>query len=134
VTRTRHGFVAAEFVACMALLLVPTVMLVATVPEWAARRHAAIVVAREAATYAADRWPADSSRAAADVGTVIAANYGLPTRDVDVAVVAETERGGQVTGIARVRMPAISIFGITSVGAWTWTAEHRRRIDDYRSR
>ena len=46
--RSQQGLVAIEWVAALALLLLPIVVLVATLPEWAERRHAATVAAREA--------------------------------------------------------------------------------------
>src|SRR5262245_51454843 len=44
------GFVAAEWVISLALLLLPVVMIVGSLPSWVERRHAATVAAREAAT------------------------------------------------------------------------------------
>jgi hypothetical protein len=32
-----------------------------------------------------------------------------------------------------VSMPAVDIPGIGAVGAWSWTAEHREPVDQYRS-
>ena len=55
--RSESGFVAIEWVAAIAMLLLPIVVLVATMPGWAERRHAATVAAREAARDLVDNWP-----------------------------------------------------------------------------
>ena len=41
----QRGFIAIEWVAAIAMLLLPAVVLVATLPTWAERRHAASVAA-----------------------------------------------------------------------------------------
>ena len=56
-----HGFVAIEWVAAVAMLLLPVVVLVATLPTWAERRHAATVAAREAARDLQQHWPAGNA-------------------------------------------------------------------------
>jgi NADH:ubiquinone oxidoreductase subunit H len=61
--RDGRGFVAIEWVAAVALLLLPVVVLVATLPSWAERRHAATVAAREAATAAVGNAGGDRCRA-----------------------------------------------------------------------
>ena len=43
-------------------------------------------------------------------------------------------RGGLVTATVTVRMPALAVPLLASVGAWSWTARESVRIDDYRSR
>ena len=53
------GFVAIELVLAIGLLLFPVVLLVASLPQWSERQHAAIVAAREAARVAAQEWPVD---------------------------------------------------------------------------
>ena len=129
-----RGFVTAEFAAAVAVLLLPTLLLVATMPEWAERRHAAIVAARTAAEYEADVWPADRSADAAAVARVIVTSYGVPADDLSVAMTYDSRRGGEIVARATVRLPAISVFGAASIGAWSYTAVHHRRVDDYRTR
>ena len=129
-----RGFVTAEFAAAVAVLLLPTLLLVATMPEWAERRHAAIVAARTAAEYEADAWPADRSADAAAVARVIVTNYGVPAEDLSVTMTYDSRRGGEIVSRATVRLPAISVFGAASIGAWSYTAVHHRHVDDYRTR
>jgi hypothetical protein len=126
------GFVATEWVAALALLLLPVVVLAATLPSWAERSHAATVAAREAARTVVDEWPqpatADAIRAAQDV----ARDHGVSAHDVDVHVPpAVPPRGGTVRVDVWVTMPAVSVAGI-DVAGWRYHAVAIRRVDDYR--
>src|SRR5262249_46320260 len=128
-----EGFVATEWVAALALLLLPVVVLAATLPSWAERSHAATVAAREAARTIVDEWPqpatADATRAAQDV----ARDHGVSPDDIDVHVPAAVPpRGSDVRVEVWVTMPAVAIAGI-HVNAWRYRAVAVRRIDDYRS-
>jgi hypothetical protein len=127
------GFVAIEWVASIAVLLLPVVLLVATLPVWAERKHAAAGAAREAASAAVLRAEVDSG-AAQLVAREVAANYGIDSRDVTVNVRPGAARGAYVTVDVHIRMPAIAVGGLFSAGAWTYTATQHRRLDDYRSR
>jgi hypothetical protein len=128
------GFVAIEWVAAIALLLLPVVVVVATMPGWAERRHAATVAAREAARDLVDNWPNGDVAAAVLVATDVAADHGIDFADIEVRVPSVGEaRGGEVVVEVEVTMPAIGVGGM-SVGSWRYTARATRRIDDYRSR
>jgi len=128
------GFVAIEWVAAIALLLLPVVVLVATMPGWAERRHAATVAAREAARELVDEWPNGNAAAATLVAIDVAADHGIDASDIDVRVASVGEaRGSEVVVEVEVTMPAIGVRGM-SVGSWHYTARATRRIDDYRSR
>jgi hypothetical protein len=131
---SEHGFVAVEWVAAIALLLLPIVVLVATMPAWAERRHAATVAAREAANALAAAWPAGDPAIARLVATDIAADHGVDAADVVVRVPSFGEaRGDDVEVEVEIRMPAVGV-GRMAVGSWQYTARAVRRIDDYRSR
>jgi hypothetical protein len=128
------GFVALEWVAAVALLLLPVVMLVATLPVWAERQHAATVAAREAAQEVARAWPGGSEELARLVAVLIAGDHGVPPADVAVrAPSLGADRGDLVRVEVTVTMPAIAVAGIRA-GSWQYTAVAFRRIDDYRSR
>ena len=128
------GFVAIEWVAAVALLLLPVVVLVATMPGWAERRHAATVAAREAARELVNEWPGGDAAAAKLVAIDVAADHGIDASEVEVRVPAVgTARGTEVVVEVEVTMPAIGVRGM-SVGSWHYTARAARRIDDYRSR
>jgi hypothetical protein len=128
------GFVAIEWVAAVALLLLPVVVLVATLPGWAERKHAATVAAREAANELAAAWPGGDPKIAQLVATDVAADHGVDAADVVVRVPSVGQaRGDYVEVDVDIRMPAMGV-GRMAFGAWQYTARALRRIDDYRSR
>jgi hypothetical protein len=132
--RSACGFVAIEWVAAIAMLLLPIVVLVATMPGWAERRHAATVAAREAARDLVDNWPNGSRESAVLVAIDVAADHGVDATDLDVRVPSVGEaRGNEVVVEVEVTMPAIGVSGM-SVGSWHYTARATRRVDDFRSR
>jgi hypothetical protein len=133
VHRPEQGFVAIEWVLAVAVLLLPVAVLVATLPSWVQRRHAATVAAREVAT-AVVQDPSFEAGAAAWTADEVAANYGIAPEDIDVRVHAASGRGEYVGVEVRVRMPALSVPGLVEAGAWTFTTSQQRRLDDYRSR
>jgi len=133
-SRSERGFVAVEWVAAVALLLLPIVVLVATVPVWAERRHAATVAAREGARVLVRDWPQSDPGRATVIAREVADAHGVESDDVRVHVSSVgAERGSLVRVEVDVRMPAISVMGL-SAGAWRFTAVEVRRIDDFRSR
>ena len=133
--RRERGFVAIEWVAAVALLLLPVVALVGTLPTWAERSHAAAVAAREAARELAQHWPAGDPADAELVAKYVAADHGIPGADVDVRVLsAGSVPGDQIRVEVRVRMPAIAMPGLSGVAAWTYSTVASLRVDDYRSR
>jgi hypothetical protein len=129
-----HGYVAVEFAAGVALLLVPVLLLVAVLPVWSEREHAAAVAAREAARYAAQRWPDDVDAAAVDVAELAVTRYGVPSTDVHVVIATNVGRGGQVRATVTILMPALVVPGLGTHGGWHWTTSYAVRVDDYRSR
>jgi hypothetical protein len=130
-----RGFVAIEWVAAIALLLLPVVALVGTLPTWAERSHAATVAAREAARELEQHWPSGDPAAAELVAKYVAADHGIPAADVDVRVLSVgAAPGDQIRVEVRVRMPAIAMPGLSGVAAWTYSTVASLRVDDYRSR
>jgi hypothetical protein len=125
-----EGFVAIEWVAAVALLLLPIVVLVATLPVWAERKHAGVVAAREATRVLVTSWPAVDEARAVAVAREVAVDHGVD--DVEVFV-RSADRGGAVEVDVVVVMPAIAVAGMRA-GEWRYTAHASRRIDDYRSR
>jgi hypothetical protein len=133
--RGERGFVAIEWVAAIALLLLPVVALVGTLPTWAERSHAAAVAGREAARELQLHWPGGDADAAELVARYVAADHGIPARDVTVRVLsAGIAPGDQIRVQISVRMPAIAVPGISRVASWTYTTVASVRVDDYRSR
>ena len=132
---SERGFIAIEWVAAIAMLLLPAVVLVVTLPAWAERRHAATVAAREAARELQQQWPNADADQADVVARYVAGDHGIAGRDVAVRVIsAGVEPGDQIQVEVRVRMPAIAVPGLAAVGAWTYSTVASLRVDDYRSR
>jgi hypothetical protein len=112
------------------LLLLPIVVLVATLPVWAERKHAGVVAAREAAQVLVNAWPAVHRDRAVAVAQQVAADHGV---DNVTVLVRAGDRGGTVEVDVVVVMPAISVAGMRA-GEWRYTARTSRHVDDYRSR
>jgi hypothetical protein len=133
--RRERGFVAIEWVAAVTLLLLPAVVLVGTLPTWAERRHAATVAAREAARELEQSWPDLDPQRAELIARYVALDHGIQESDVAVRVRnVSSQPGDQLQVEVEIRMPAVSIPGLTRAGAWTYTALASVRVDDYRSR
>ena len=111
--RREFGFIAIEWVAAIAMLLLPAVVLVATLPTWAERRHGATVAAREAARDLQLQWPNGNVAEAELVGKYVAADHGIDPSDVSVRVLAVgANPGDQIRVEVRVAMPAIVVPGL----------------------
>ena len=133
--RGERGYVAAELALGVGLLVFPIAMLVLTLPTWSERQSVARAIAREAARTVAVGGACDPG-AASDIGATMAGNLGLRGGvdvELDCASGARLRRGGTVTASVTVRMPAVDIPGIGTVGAWSWTAHHSEPVDQYRS-
>jgi len=133
--RREGGFVAAELVLGIGLLLFPVAMLVLTLPTWSERQAAGRAIAREVGRTATISGSCDERRAEIVAGTM-SRNLGLRADDVAVdleCTPGRLPRGGELTVNVTVRLPAVSIPGITDVGEWHWTVKHTQPIDPYRS-
>lgn len=135
--RGERGFAAVELSAGVALLLVPVVLLVVSLPRWSERQGVARGAAREAARVVGLRGWCDEPTAA---GTVrqIAIDAGLAPSALrlvlDCVPSEAVPRGGTVTARVTVEMPALDLPVLGSAVAWTWTAGHREPVDPYGSR
>ncbi len=134
--RREGGFVAAELALGVGLLLVPVTLLVLTLPSWSERKTVARSIAREVARIVAREGACDRV-AATGLGEIMARNLGLDVGDVRVEPIcnpaAPLVPGGDLEVDVIVRMPAVRIPAIGSVGTWSWTARHREPVDQYGS-
>ena len=130
------GYVAAELALGIGLLLFPVALLVLTLPTWSERQTTARSIAREVSRVVAVAGVCDRERAA-ETGHDMARNLGLAPSDVDVQLDCvpggRLSRGGSVRASVTVGVPAVTLPGIGSVGAWSWTAHHSEPVDQYRS-
>ena len=132
--RDERGFVAVEWVAAIAVLMLPVVVLVATLPNWAERRHAATVAAREAAAVAVVNAMVDPAAAqrVASRGRGELRHRRVATStfaSVPARHGASTSPSTSASACRRSRCRASC-----TPEAWTYTATQHRRLDDYRSR
>ncbi len=128
----QRGSAVVEFVAAVGLLLLPTVMLVASIAPWVQRQAIARSAAREVARDAVVTMTVDGRRAS-DVAEQIATNAGLDPTALRATVEGSLDRGGLVTATAAVDIPVTVIPGIVEFGAVTWTVHHTESVDMYRS-
>jgi hypothetical protein len=130
------GYVAAELALGIGLLVFPVALLILTLPMWSERQTTARSIAREVSRVVAVAGVCDRGRAA-ETGGDMARNLGLASSDIDVQLDcmpgARLPRGGSVRASVTVAVPAVTLPGIGSVGAWSWTAHHSEPVDQYRS-
>ena len=134
--RGERGFAALELSAGVAVLLLPVVLLVVSIPRWSDRQGLARIAARDAARTVGLRGWCD--RAAADaavrrVAVVAGVDPGAMRLTVDCTPATPLPRGGAVTARVTVAMPALAVPLIGVAAGWSWTAEHREPIDPYGS-
>jgi hypothetical protein len=125
--------------AAVGLLLLPIVVLVATVPVWAERRHTATVAAREAVRVLVRDWP-NGDRIARWSSPARLPTPTASTRELRREACTcragrlRARRPARVPSVEGVTMPAISVtWGCPP--AWHYTAgPGSATIDDPRSR
>jgi hypothetical protein len=136
VGRGREGFVATELALGVAVLLLPVVAVVLTIPSWSERQTTGRAIAREVARVVA-RDGFCNSRVASDVTRLMGANLGLAPSDLqvqlDCAPGAPLAPGGDVEVAVTVRMPAVRLPALGTIASWSWTARHRQPVDLYGS-
>lgn len=132
--RDERGTVAVELSLALGLFLVPVALLVITIPTWPERQTVARAAAIEASRSAALADSIDEGIEHGNAAVAQAArNYGLDADQFRVVWDGSFGRGQSITARVTVRMPALVVPGLTAVEAWSWTASHTERVDDYRS-
>ncbi len=133
--KAERGFVATELVLGIAILVLPVVAIVLTIPTWSERQTTARVIAREVARAVARSGECDT-RFAADAAAAMGAGLGLdpPAHiSLDCRTGSELPPGSDLLVSVTVTMPAVHVPGLGSIGAWTWSARHRQPVDRYGS-
>ena len=132
--RGEEGFAAVEWVAAVALLLVPVIFLVLSFPLWVERQSMAKVAAQEAARAVVVANDTDSgTEAGTTLVQEIARNHGVDPSEVSVSYDGSTTRGSAVTATVGVTLPALSFPGLGSLGSVRWSTRHSELVDQYRS-
>lgn len=134
------GFAAAEWVVALGLIMLPMVMLVASIAPWIARQTMAREITQEAARTIVLAENLAAGRVAAEqLADAVLANYGLTSNDfgfVSIRLEPESDslaRGVDVVVEGRVRVPALTIPGIGSIAEVWWNTRHIEHVDDFRS-
>lgn len=136
---TRHaGFAAVEFVAGLALLVLPVAVLVVSLPVWAETQSAARSIVRETARVLALAEDDTAGRAAAaSTAVTMAENLGVPLLGgprFDGSVEGLPGREAEVSASITVRLPLVPLPLLEDLTAVAWTVDHRESVDVYRSR
>jgi hypothetical protein len=126
------GFVATELALGVAVLLLPVVFVVLTIPSWSERQTTGRAIAREVGrAVARDGWC--NTGLANDLAEMMAANLALARADVrvglDCAPGDALVPGSELAVTVTVRMPAVHVPALGTVGEWSWTARHREPVD-----
>lgn len=133
------GFIATEWVIGIALLVVPTMLLVGVLPTWAARHEAAAAAAREAARLVvlADD-PVQAEQIAAAGSAAVLADRGLVADDVRVVLPPAANdvlpREGVVEVTVTVPGEPVTIPGFGVLDLPAVRGSHARALDPFRSR
>lgn len=132
--RADRGSAVLEWPLASLLLLIPVAIMVILLPTWSERQ----TVARDAATTAAREAvlapiPEEALAVGEAAALRTAENFGIDPDDVSVSWAGDLSRGGSITASVTIRMPAIVVPGWGGVDAWSWSASHTERLDDYRS-
>ncbi len=117
----------------VALIVMPVMLLVLTLPTWEQRTVDAQDAARDAARalVTADNWGDGVSAANQTVSDLVAGD-GLPPEDLTVAYSGTLDPGGTVTAAATVVIPAGNLPGLGFVGELHYTASSTEHVDSYR--
>ena len=132
------GFAAVEFVAGLALLVLPIAILVVSFPVWAETQTSARAVARESARVLAVADTDAAGRAdALAMATRVADNLGVELvgpPQVEGTVEGPAGDVAEVSVAVTVRLPLLALPLLRDVTEVDWTVEHREPVDAYRSR
>jgi Flp pilus assembly protein TadG len=144
-----RGAAPIEFAFGVAILLVPTLLIVLALPLWVERTSLARSIAREAGRAVVTAGSADEGRDHVRVLVeTMTANHGVAPEDVAVCQVAHDpsrsppptcgtvsrlERGTAVTTRVTVRLPGLSIPGMGETTEFHRTVSHTEHVERYRS-
>ena len=116
----------------LALVVLPTLVAVLSLPAWEGR----VVDAQDAARLSvralaqAPDWPVGVEAAQAAVASVVSGD-DISGNDVSEAFSGDLEPGGEVTVSITVTVPATDLPGVGPVGQLHYTAVSTAHVDDY---
>lgn len=145
--RNEDGFVIPEWLLGIAVVIMPVIVIVASIAPWYQRANMATLMAQEAARamVLADDWQSGVAEAV-NVAEEIAANHGFDSGAwcvspapgcVSILFVGNTpgvlQRGTEISISVEVPIPGVVVPGIGEIAEFQWTQTHTERVDDYRS-
>ncbi len=141
------GFTTPEWLLGIGLIIMPVIVIVASIAPWYQRANMATLIAQETARVMvlADDW--DSGEAEAHtLAREIAGNHGFTGSDwcaspapgcLWMAIGGTSpgliQRGSEISVQIEVPIPGVVVPGVGDVAAFQWSQAHTERVDDYRS-
>lgn len=141
------GFVIPEWLLGIALIIMPVIVIVASIAPWYQRANMATLIAQEAARtmVLADDWESGEAAARA-VAFEIASNHGFADAPwcnspapgcLSIGFGGTTpgvlQRGTEILVVVEVPIPGVVVPAVGDVAEFQWTQTHTERVDDYRS-
>lgn len=123
-----------DMVVAVGLLMIPMVMLVASLPRWIETRSMAELAAQEAArtVVLANAQPAGEAAGTA-TARQIADNNGVAGSSLTVTYLGVLDWGEEITATVTVPMPVLDLPLIGTITVGDFSTSHTERVDDYRS-
>jgi len=144
---SQEGFTTPEWLLGIGLIIMPVIVIVASIAPWYQRANMATLIAQETARVMvlADDW--DSGEAQARfLALEIANNHGFTLADwcsspapgcLSIGFGGTTpgvlQRGTEITIQVEVPIPGVVVPGLGDVAEFQWSQAHTERVDDYRS-
>lgn len=134
--RDDAGFAPVELVLWIGLILLPCLILVASLPTWWERQSLARLGAQEAArtVVLATDW-GDGTTRAQQVIAELATNHQVSTGDMAITELSGSlDRGATVSATVTVAVPTMAVPFLVELPAFTITVSHSELVDAYQSR
>ena len=141
------GFTTPEWLLGIGLIIMPVIVIVASIAPWYQRANMATLIAQEAARtmVLADDW-ATGEEDARSLAVEIANNHGFVASDwcgspgpgclwigIGGTSPGVIQRGSEVLVQVEVPIPGVVVPGVGDVAEFQWAQSHTERVDDYRS-
>jgi hypothetical protein len=141
------GFTTPEWLLGIGLIILPVIVVVASIAPWYQRANMATLIAQETARVMAlsDDW--ESGQAAArTLAHEIAGNHGFDAGDwcagpgpgclwmgIGGTSPGAIRRGTEILVQVEVPISGVIVPGVGHIAPFQWTQSHSERVDDYRS-
>jgi hypothetical protein len=141
------GFATPEWLLGIGLIIMPVIVIVASIAPWYQRANMATLIAQETARIMVltDDWDS-GEEAARTLALEIAGNHGFTERDwcanpapgclwMDIGGTSPgmIRRGSEISVQIEVPIPGVVVPGVGAVAEFQWSQSHTERVDDYRS-